>query len=63
MKTYRVGVSFEEGVAFRIIAGSVEEAVQKIEEVMELYGGVDYPEQYQQDTVHRDYMVTDVVEV
>lgn len=63
MKTYRVGVAFEEGVALRITAGSVKEAVEKIAEVMELYGGVDYPKHYQQDTVHRDYTVTDVVEV
>ena len=35
---------------------------KKVKEVLDSFGGVDYPNKYQQKTVHRDYMVTDIEE-
>ena len=62
MKTYNVGVFFEEGAVLRVDADSIEEAREKVKEVLDSFGGVDYPNKYQQKTVYRDYMVTDVEE-
>ena len=60
MRDYRVGVFFEEGAVLNISAESPEQAREQAIEMLDLYAGVDYPDSYNSEAVHRDYTVTDV---
>ena len=57
MKTYRVGIHFEEGVVLTIKAESKEAAEKIAMDAAELFGGTEYPKKFNQNCVHREYSV------
>ena len=58
MKTYRIGIHFEEGVVLTVEAESKETAEKIAMDAVDDYGGTEYPKKFNQDCVHRDYSVT-----
>ena len=54
MTKFKVSVSVEEGAVLSLEAKAVE--------ILSFYGGVNYPKEYNAETVHRDYMVIDIKE-
>ena len=57
MKTYRIGIHFEEGVVLTVEAGSKKAAEQIAMDVVDDYGGTEYPKKFNQNCVHREYSV------
>jgi len=62
MKTYRIGIHFEEGVVLGVAAESKEAAEQIAMDAVDDYGGTEYPMKFNQKCVHREYFVTDITE-
>jgi len=58
MKTYRIGIHFEEGVVLTVEAESEEAAQQIAMDAVHDFGGTEYPKEFKQDCVHRDFFVT-----
>jgi hypothetical protein len=63
MKTYNVGISFEEGVVVTVKADNITAAVALAGHLAFHYGGTDYPEEYEPIHVHRDWFTQNVEEV
>jgi hypothetical protein len=63
MKTYNVGISFEEGVVVTVKADNIKDAEQLAGDLALHYGGTDYPEEYEPSHVHRDWFTHNVEEV
>lgn len=62
MKTFRVGIAYEEGIALDVKANTQEEAEEKALQLVEEYGGairtVEAEEHsIEMETVHRNYFV------
>ena len=57
MKTYRIGIHFEEGVVLTVEAGSKKAAEQIAMDAVDDYGGTEYPKKFNQNCVHREYSV------
>ncbi len=62
MKTYRIGIHFEEGVVLTVEAESEEAAQQIAIDAVNDCGGTEYPKELKQDCVHRDFCVTHIEE-
>ena len=62
MKTYRIGIHFEEGVVLTVEAGSKKAAEQIAMDAVDDYGGTEYPKKFNQKCVHREYSVADITE-
>lgn len=62
MKTYQIGIHFEEGVVLTVEAESKEAAEQIAMDAVDDYGGAEYPKKFNQNCVHREYSVTDTEE-
>lgn len=60
MNNYKVGVYFEEGAVLSINADSLEQAREKAMDILDLFGGSDFPDKHKPNLVYRDYTVTDV---
>ena len=57
MKTYRIGIHFEEGVVLTVEAESKEAAEKIAMDAVDDYGGTEYPKKFNQNCVHREYSV------
>ena len=57
MKTYRVGIHFEEGQVLTVEAESKEAAEKIAMDAVEEWGGTEYPKKFNQDGVHREFCV------
>ena len=62
MKTYRIGIHFEEGVVLTVEAESKEAAEKIAMDAIEEYGGTEYPKKFNQDGVHREFSVNEIEE-
>ena len=62
MTKFKVSVSVEEGAILSLEAKNKQEAEELAIEILSFYGGVNYPKEYNAETVHRDYMVIDIKE-
>ena len=62
MKTYRIGIHFEEGGVLTVEAESKEAAEKIALDAVGDYGGTEYPKKFNQKCVHREYSVTDITE-
>ena len=58
---YKVSVHYDEGTVLTIEADSPEQAEAKAQAILEEHVEDYYPKEYAPDTVHRDYMVVDVL--
>ena len=63
LKTYKVAICLEEGVAIYIQAENEEDALKKAQNIGDCFGGSDYPKQYNPKCVHSDVFTTDAMEV
>ena len=61
-KKYRVGITFDEGQTIEVSASNTEEAEELALQLVEEYGGTDYPEKYKQDFLHRDWSIANIYE-
>ena len=57
MKTYRVGIHFEEGQVLTVEAESKEAAEKIAMDAVEEWGGTEYPKKFNQDGVHSKFCV------
>ena len=55
IKTYKVAICFEEGVVIEVKANSEEEAEKQAYKLADDCGGTEYPKEYNQDHVHREW--------
>lgn len=63
MKTYRIGIHFEEGVVLTVEAESKEAAEKIAMDAVDDYGGTAYPKKFNQNCVHREYSVAHTEEL
>jgi len=59
MSKWKVGISFEEGMSIEIEADNELDALKKAYTLVEEYGGTEYPKEYKQDILHRDFFTQD----
>ena len=59
MAKYKVAISFEEGVSVEVYAYDKQDAEKKAYALVEECGGTEYPKEYNQDILHRDYFTGD----
>jgi len=60
VKTFWVGIHFEEGVRLKIQAASEQEAKDKAHDLAEEHASTTecYPAEFKTDVIHRDYWAT-----
>ena len=63
LKKYKISICYEEGVVLYINETNKHDAEIQAEHLAGEMAGSNYPNKYEQETVHRDYFINDVEEI
>ena len=63
MNKYKVSVCSEDGVVLIIEAKSKEDAQEQAQHIADNYAGSNYPNEYEPNTVHRDFFINEILDV
>ena len=63
MPRYRVAVCLEEGIVIEVDAESGDDAQGKALKIADDYAGSRYPQEYNQNRVHRSFFTQDAKEI
>ena len=59
MAKWKVAICLDEGVSVEVEAEDEVGALKKAYTIVEEHGGTEYPKEYKQDVLHRDFFTQD----